>query len=172
MIKSYTASGLNLNRLPRQIGLMLATAVSALTLLGQAASATTADDLIGLWYNDTGRGAVEIAPCGESLCGHIVWLKSNVSSRGGPLRDLNNPDPGRQNRKICGLQVIGGLSRQSDGSWDNGRIYDPRTGKEYDVTVSKMRNGKLAVTGYAGIKLLSRTIIWTRAPADLQRCAS
>jgi hypothetical protein len=26
------------------------------------------------------------------------------------------------------------------------------------------------VTGYKGIKLLSKTLVWTRAPADLPRC--
>jgi hypothetical protein len=26
--------------------------------------------------------------------------------------------------------------------------------------------------GYAGVKFVSETIIWTRAPADLQRCGS
>jgi hypothetical protein len=29
---------------------------------------------------------------------------------------------------------------------------------------------KLKVVGYAGTKLFSETMVWTRAPADLQRC--
>ena len=30
---------------------------------------------------------------------------------------------------------------------------------------------KLKVMGYAGVKFLSETMIWTRAPANLQRCS-
>ena len=46
---------------------------------------------IGLWYDDTGKGAVKISPCGNRLCGHIVWLKDPVGSNGKPLRDKYNP---------------------------------------------------------------------------------
>ena len=31
-------------------------------------------------------------------------------------------------------------------------------------------NGTLKVVGYAGTKLFSKTMIWTKAPADLERC--
>jgi uncharacterized protein (DUF2147 family) len=169
MIKSFTVPAANSPKFTRVLRAVASAA--AITLASAtAASATPAEDILGVWYDDTGRGAVEISRCGESLCGHIVWLQSNVSSRGGPLRDRNNPNTSRQNRPICGLQVIGGLSRQPDGTWDQGRIYDPKVGKEYDVAVSPIGGGRLAVTGYVGIKLLSRTIVWTRAPDDIERC--
>lgn len=30
----------------------------------------------------------------------------------------------------------------------------------------------LKVVGYAGTKMLSETMVWTRAPADLKRCGA
>src|SRR5262249_16229158 len=37
---------------------------------------------------------------------------------------------------------------------------------------TQQHDQKLKVMGYAGVKFLSETMIWTRAPADLQKCAS
>ncbi|MEM1371141.1 MAG: DUF2147 domain-containing protein [Pseudomonadota bacterium] len=124
----------------------------------------------GLWYDETGRGAIEIAPCGTNVCGRIVWLRNPLSQRGTPLRDINNPNAADRNNPICGLQVLGRLSRQPDGSLDGGWVYDPKVGKSYNVEVRQAGPNKLAVRGYLNVKLLGRTLSWTRAPSDLPRC--
>lgn len=125
----------------------------------------------GVWFDDTGQGAVEIGPCAERLCGHIVWLRSPLDKAGRPLTDGNNPDARQRQRPICGLPVIGDLKRQRTGSWDEGWIYDPKQGKQFDVELRLQAADALKVTGYLGIKLLSETFVWRRAPADLKRCA-
>ncbi|MGE8941676.1 DUF2147 domain-containing protein [Leptospira interrogans] len=125
----------------------------------------------GIWVDDTGQGAIEILPCGDLLCGRIVWLKDPNAKDGRPQTDVLNPNAGQRQRPICGLQVIGNLKQQSNGSWDNGWIYDPKEGKSYDVAISLRAPDKLQVTGYLGVKFLSETFTWTRAPAELQRCA-
>ena len=108
----------------------------------------------GIWLDHTGRGAVEITDCGGKLCGHIVWLKdaANIAS--------------------CGLQVVGNVKPMTGGRWDGGWIYDPEKDSKYDVEITQQYDQKLKVMGYAGVKFLSETMIWTRAPADLQRCGS
>lgn len=124
----------------------------AATLLPNAASA--ASDATGVWFNDTGRGAVEIKPCGEGLCGHVVWVKDGGDAKG------------------CGRQIIGDAQPSGAGVWDNGWIYSPERKKRYDVELKPLDNDRLRVTGYAGSKLFSKTMIWKRAPADLVRCGS
>jgi uncharacterized protein (DUF2147 family) len=118
-----------------------------------AASADPIADPIGVWINDTGRGAVEIKPCGAGLCGHVVWVKDQNDSGG------------------CGRQIIGDAAPVGAGTWDNGWIYSPERKKKYDVELT-MNGDKLKVKGYAGTKLFSKTMIWTRAPADLVRCGT
>lgn len=125
---------------------------------------------VGIWFDDTGQGAIEIGPCGEMLCGRIVWLKDPASKTGGPLTDALNPDPRQRQRPICGIQIIGGLEKQPNGAWDNGWIYDPKEGKSYDVEIRLNDPDRLQVKGYLGVKFLSETFIWQRAPAELQRC--
>jgi uncharacterized protein (DUF2147 family) len=115
-------------------------------------SAAAGPDPTGLWYDHTGRGAVEITHCGEALCGHLVWLK-NISDN-----------------EVCGRQIIGGVRAVAGGKWDNGWIYDPEKDAKYDVEITPMSSGKLKVMGYAGTKLFSETMIWQRAPDTLKKC--
>jgi len=124
----------------------------AAALAATAALATS--EPTGLWYDHTGRGAVEITHCGGALCGRIVWLKDAA------------------NRSVCGRQVLGDVRPVPGGKWDNGWIYDPDEDERYSVELSMLGADRLKVLGYAGTKLLSETMIWKRAPADLKRCTT
>ncbi len=126
----------------------------------------------GVWLDDTGDGAIEIMPCGERLCGRIVWLKAPNDKAGRPLTDGFNPETTKRKRPICGLPVIGDLKRQTNGAWDAGWIYDPKEGKSYDVELKLRSSDRLQVTGYLGTKFFSETFIWSRAPAALPKCST
>ncbi len=136
----------------------------------QVPSVPPANPINGVWIDDTGGGAIEVAPCGTRLCGRIVWLKAPIDKAGRPLTDDYNPQAGQRNRPICGLPVIGDLQQQRNGAWDAGWIYDPKVGKSYDVELKLRSPDRLQVTGYIGTKFFSETFIWTRAPATLPRC--
>jgi uncharacterized protein (DUF2147 family) len=105
----------------------------------------------GVWIDHTGRGAVEITDCGGKLCGRVVWIKDAADGEG------------------CGMQIIGNVKPMGDGTYDNGWIYDPDRDEKYDVELVP-QGAKLKVVGYAGTKLFSETMVWTRAPANLERC--
>lgn len=115
-------------------------------------SASAASDPTGIWMNDTGRGAIEIKHCGDMLCGNVVWVKNATDAQG------------------CGKQIIGNVASVGGGRWDNGWIYSPERGRKYSVELTPLDNGTLRVTGYAGLKFLSKTMIWTRAPENLHLC--
>ena len=106
----------------------------------------------GVWIDHTGRGAVEITPCGDALCGRVVWIK----------------DTG--NTKACGVQILGEVKPAGAGVWGKGWIYDPEEDSKFDVELKPLAGDKLRVVGYLGTKLFSETMTWKRAPADLQRC--
>ncbi|MGE0698324.1 MAG: DUF2147 domain-containing protein, partial [Hyphomicrobiaceae bacterium] len=118
---------------------------------------------VGVWIDHTGRGAVEIVPCGTGLCGRIVWMQQPNDKTGQPLRDKLNEDRRLRNRTICGLQVIGDLKLMRDGSWDRGWIYDPEQGESFDVELRLRSPDELQVKGYKGLKFLSETFQWRRA---------
>jgi uncharacterized protein (DUF2147 family) len=130
----------------------VAAACGALLVLTSASHAFADVDPVGIWIDDTGRGAVEIKPCGQSLCGFVVAVKNAGDTKG------------------CGKQIIGDAKPVGGGRWDQGWIYSPERRKNYDVELKPLTDGTLRVVGYAGTKLFSRTMIWTAAPADLKRC--
>jgi uncharacterized protein (DUF2147 family) len=143
-------------------------------LLGFAACVTpaVADPLeAGIWYDDTGKGAVKIEICTPTtLCGKIYWLKNPLNDKGGPKTDAYNPEPTMRKRPICGLPVLGDLEQMSQGGFDNGWVYDPKEGKSYSVALDLLARDKLKVTGYKGMRFLGKSFIWTRAPDDLPAC--
>lgn len=150
----------------------VALTVAALALLAPwGAGAQTANEL-GRWYDDTGQGAVELYKCGSKLCGRIVWLRDPLGKDGKPLYDGYNPDPSLRSRSICGLQVLGNLTRQDDGSLDGGWVYDPKVGKSYDAAMQLEDRNRLTLTGYKGMRFLGKSFTWTRAPASLPTCSS
>lgn len=130
--------------------------LSILTLCTTFASASLAiagAQPTGIWLDHTGRGAVQITDCGGNLCGRIVWIK-----------DSNNGN-------VCGKQVIGNAKPIAGGKWDGGWILDVDEDRKYQVEITPLSNGNLQIMGYLGSKLLSETMIWTRAPADTKTCA-
>jgi uncharacterized protein (DUF2147 family) len=151
-------------------------AISGLVFSLSAGVANAAPPMeTGIWINHTGKGAVEIRPCGASgasanrLCGFIVWLKEPNNKRGEPLTDSYNPEPSKRRRTICGLPVLGSLQRVS-GGWDNGWVYDPEQGSQFDAAIQLTARDRLVLTGYKGVKFFSKSFTWKRAPADLPRC--
>ena len=125
---------------------------AAMLMLSAPAHAQT--DPTGVWIDHTGRGAVEITPCGDALCGRVVWLK----------------DTG--NGEACGVQILGDVKPTGPGVWDRGWIYDPEQDSKFSVELKPQPGEKLRVLGYMGTKLFSETMIWTRAPADLAKCSA
>lgn len=137
----------------KKLSMLIGSAVAAMTMTCSS-NAFAASDVIGVWVNDTGRGAVEIKTCGKALCGHVVWVKDQNDKKG------------------CGKQIIGDAQAVGDGVFDGGWIYSPEKKKNFDVELTPLSNGTLRVVGYMGTKLFSKTMIWTRAPAGLQRCGT
>ena len=146
--------------------------ISAFGFAGSVTAGGGAPKEAGIWYDDTGKGAVRIEQCENKLCGKIYWLKETVNAEGKPLIDRHNPNESQRTRPICGLQVLGGLANMADGEWDTGWIYDPKEGKSYSVAMKLDGPDTLKVTGYLVMKLMGRTLTWKRAPASLPSCAA
>ncbi len=133
---------------------------------GRAAAATP----VGIWYAEGGAAKVAIEPCGEELCGRVVWLRSPFDEDGCDLQDRRNPDPTLRARKVEGLEILRGLTRRPDGTWVNGRIYDPASGNTYTCQLALDGDDRIRLRGYVGIPLIGRTTMWTRVGAENRLC--
>lgn len=151
------------------VRLVCKAALIACLLWQSQALAQSAPSIAGIWLDDEGKGAVEITPCGDRMCGKIVWLKNPLSPNGTPWTDKLNPDPTKQLRPVCGLQIIGDAQKNGD-KWDGGWIYDPEEGKTWQLELSLKDANTMSVHGYAVVTLLGETSLWTRLPANAARC--
>ena len=67
----------------------------------------------------------------------------------------------KKNKPVKGMVIIDGLSKDVD-EWNDAKILDPKTGKEYKCYITLENKNKLKVRGYIGFALLGRTQYWTR----------
>ncbi len=128
----------------------------------------------GVWFTQDHDGAFELYPCQEGqLCGRLIWMadESPLPGTTGPQRDLNNSDPARRQKTLCGLEMMSGFRLDAEGAWSGGTIYNPRDGEDYRSTLKLTGPNTLALRGYILIPLLGQTQIWTRVPPSFhERC--
>lgn len=142
-------------------GLRFACALIAILL---AATSAAAEDPtpVGVWQDVDKRIEVEIAPCGDRLCGSIVWFRWPNDAEGLPMVDLKNPDPALRTRPLLGLTILRGLRRTGERTWGGGEIYYPDDGMNYDAQMSMQSDGTLRVRIYLVLPMFGETRIWTR----------
>jgi uncharacterized protein (DUF2147 family) len=62
-----------------------------------------------------------------------------------------------------GLQIVRDLTFAGDNLWKDGRIYDPKNGKTYNVKMTLTSPNEISMRGFIGVSLFGRTEVWTRA---------
>jgi uncharacterized protein (DUF2147 family) len=144
-----------------------------LVLLSTAASAgPPSASPLGRWVTASGNLEVEIAPCGDQLCGTVVDVLAHRSmSRSGEA--MKPADP----RDPMGMQVLHGFVAtefEGDGAarvptrWD-GRIYNRENARTYRAIMRMGESGELVLRGYVGLPLFGSTQTWQRASSHVAR---
>jgi uncharacterized protein (DUF2147 family) len=144
-------------------GYVLAPLAAMITAAALAGPASTAADPQGVWLTEGKDAVLAINRCGRRLCGRILWLQSSRDKTGKLRVDVNNPDPSKQTRLICGLTIISSLRYDGEGAWE-GYIYDPKDGQTYSGTIAMLSPDSLRVRAYSIFRLLGRSETWTRLP--------
>ena len=138
------------------------TACLAVVLVAGLGLAHAGGGILGVWRVENGEAHIELARCGDELCGTIVWL--DESRPGFEKKDLHNPDPAKRDQGVLGLTILEGVSGTPNkrGYFRGGRIYDPESGKTYRCTLSMSDDDRVRMKGYIGIPLFGRSTYWTR----------
>jgi uncharacterized protein (DUF2147 family) len=108
----------------------------------------------GLWRNPIGSAIIAIAPCGNVLCGKVVW----ASGRG-----RREASKGAAN--VVGTIVLTGL-KPALGKW-LGTLFIPDDDIHVSARLQLIGARQLKLTGCAVAGLLCRSQIWTRADGPL-----
>jgi uncharacterized protein (DUF2147 family) len=115
---------------------------------------------VGVWRNED--ATFEIFESQGKLNGKIIALKEPRTPEGKEKLDVHNPDPSKRERPIVGLVFMSGFSRKNDARWEDGTIYDPKTGNTYSGSIELEGPETIKVRGFIGISLMGRTDVWTR----------
>jgi uncharacterized protein (DUF2147 family) len=127
-----------------------------------SSSMSNPDDIVGYWFTENNKAKIQIYKSNEKYFGKIVWLKNPNEENGKPKLDKNNPDKKQCSRPIVGLALLRNFKHAGGNSWEDGKIYDPESGKDYSCNMTLINQNTLEVRGYVGISLLGRTQTWTR----------
>lgn len=121
------------------------------------------DDILGVWLNEDEDAHIEVYKDGDLYFGKIIWLKFPIDEETGkPKLDKHNPDPELQKRPSLGIELLTNFEWDGDNEWDEGDIYDPKSGKTYSCYIVMKEYDLLKIRGYIGISLIGRTTYWTR----------
>lgn len=141
----------------KRITLIIGLIFSSLTMVAQ----TKKNTIVGTWLNQDKTAQIQIYEQGEKLFGKIVWLKE-PDENGKPKTDNKNPDKARHADPIIGLVMLKNFVFNGKSTWEDGTIYDARSGKTYSSYMTLNADKTLKVRGYTGISLFGQTNIWTR----------
>jgi uncharacterized protein (DUF2147 family) len=121
-------------------------------------------EILGVWFNEEKDGKIKVYKEGGKFYGEIIWIKDNKNEDGSsPKYDINNPDPNKRDRTIVGTQILKNLEwDSSEDEWNEGTIYDPKSGNTYDVFARLEGPKTLYLKGYIGFTLIGRSTLWTR----------
>ena len=98
----------------------------------------------GQWLRDTGTARVQIAPCGDRLCGTIVWV-----------RDKDSPSK-------VGMRVFYDVEPERASVW-KGRAFNPENKQDYEGTLTVIGD-TLTTTGCILGRLVCTSMYWKRTP--------
>jgi uncharacterized protein (DUF2147 family) len=132
----------------------------ALALAAQPIAAhASPEKAYGRWLTQSGKAKIEIAPCGASACGTVVWL-ADEKDGAPPLLDARNKDSSKRGEKLIGSRMAWGFKPAPSG-WTGGQIYNAEDGGTYRGELLPQADGTMKVKGCFGP--VCRTQTWTRS---------
>jgi uncharacterized protein (DUF2147 family) len=131
-------------------------------MYAMSASAQDGDAILGLWQSEYGDGRIQIYKTGDVYAGKIIWLKENLDEFGEPKTDHNNPSGILRQQPLKGLEVLSDFSYKGNHVWEDGMVYDPRSGKWYSCILSMSSSDQLEMRAYKWISLFGKSQYWSR----------
>jgi uncharacterized protein (DUF2147 family) len=122
-------------------------------------AASPRESVFGLWLAERKDGIFRFEACPDGLCAVLVGLKPNRKADG-------KLDP------ACGMNLFRAMKWNDGKSQWEGRIVDPRTGKDYGAIVRAPAGETMRLRFYAGISLIGSSETWMRYTGEVRpECA-
>lgn len=119
------------------------------------AVAATSAPIEGRWRSPGGNSIIEIAQCGESLCGTVAWASDKAKQDSRKVTD-----------QLVGTQLLTNLQPRGNGRW-LGRLFIPDKNMRVTAKLQLVSPGQLRVSGCLAGKALCRSALWSRLDGPL-----
>jgi uncharacterized protein (DUF2147 family) len=142
----------------------IVTAMAIATAVAAGAQATHGQQQqppaqLGRWITESGNLEIDIAACGDALCGTVTRVMAN-RSMSAPGQEMEAVDK----RPALGMKILTGLRSSGDEKL-TGEIYNRENAKTYSVRLTMDGPQQMLVRPYVGIPLFGKTQLWQRVPA-------
>jgi uncharacterized protein (DUF2147 family) len=117
---------------------------------------------LGHWLTESGNLEVQVAPCGDALCGTVTKVLAN-RSMSSPGADMAVADA----RPALGMTLLSDFRSAGEGEW-KGQIYNRENGKTYSALMSVAAPDQLVIRAYVGLPLFGKTQVWRRVTPAAQ----
>lgn len=123
------------------------------------------DRVCGKWMSSEKNLIVQVYKDNNGFQAKVVWF-SDEQVKAYPIEtrtDDHNPDKALRSRKLIGMNVLEGMKYvpKSD-SWEDGTIYDARSGRKWNSAAYINKDGELKVSGYWHFKFIGKTMTFYR----------
>jgi uncharacterized protein (DUF2147 family) len=108
----------------------------------------------GEWWTPGFNARVRIEPCGDAVCGRIVWLWDDTP------KGIADKAP------LIGRTVIDRMVAADGQRWQGGRLYNPEDGRDYKGSLHLQSPTRLVVDGC--VLFVCQTQVWRRV--EPERC--
>lgn len=120
-------------------------------LLTGAVAPQPGTDLDGKWRNTRNTVHLRLAPCGDAVCGTVVWANDEAESHARK----------GTGKGIVGVQLLSGLRQRPDGSW-RGQVFVPAVNSRGSATVTHVSDRTVRVSGCMLAGIVCKTQHWHR----------
>lgn len=134
---------------------MLFTIFCTLGMMAQA------DKIVGTYklVHDGKESKVKIFKYQNGYRAQVCWLKETKNPDGSVKKDVKNPDKAKRNTPADQIVLVDKVTYE-DGIWQNGKIYEPTSGKTYKVEIKFTDAKTLQVRGKLGP--FFKNVYWTK----------
>ncbi len=115
-----------------------------------------ADKIIGDWVicNKSKSAVISINKNNDSYEGKIIWLPDDKQ------KDIHNPKKDLKNKILMDKVIIKGLKYVGNNKYENGTLYDPKTGKTYGCEIIYTKESLEVWVHLQSFSWLGKTQIW------------
>lgn len=104
----------------------------------------TAQEILGKWWNEEKTAQILVYKEGSFYQGKIVY----------------HTNPNRQH--LINTMVMKGFTTKDQKVYEEGTVYEPKSGKIYSGKITQVSKDKLEMRGYVGLSMFGKSTYWTR----------